>query len=464
MYVHSPPHRPASGGTQTPVQAVATGSLLAALIFLLVFFYFWIGLDPLPDSTLIDPTKAYGGKSNRLNQIVVLLMAGIVLVTLLGKPSRTFLMRPWTLMMLVFGWLFFADLFAGDPGTALRRTVFALIVCMCSSAALLIPKSRDQFVTLVTFGLIAMLGLAYLTVTVLPQVGIHQATDPLEAQLAGDWRAHFGHKNAAASAMAFSFFFGLYIAKARSFLVGCTIAVLSFVFLVKSGSKTSTAIVPAILVVAWLYERWKGGRILMVTGGLLTVNTILMSAATSKPVQDFLESVGIDPTFTERTDIWQLALHAIGQSPLTGYGLQSFWQTDALFRSTSAHYTWAVTAANSHNGYVELLINGGIPLFILGVIWLVFLPIGYSNRALKSPNDPLLTRLFLRIWLYALFLACLESAFFVNEGPIWFSILIGVFGLRLQANGTLVESTASPLRQQAVPAEFSRTAASANPR
>ena len=462
MYVHTPSRTNLPGSTSPALLAPSAGGKIAAILVLMVFSYFWIGLDPLPDSTLIDPTKAYGGSSNRLNQIVVILMAGIVLFAVLGKDSRGLLLQPRFLLFAVFGWFFFVALFAGDPGTAFRRTVFAALVCMFASAVLLLPKSRDQFVTLVTLVLTAMLALAYLTVTVLPHVGVHQATDPLEAQLAGDWRAHFGHKNAAAIAMVFTFFFGLYLMKVRSFLLGAAIALLAFVFLIKTGSKTSTALMPAILVFAWIFERFRMGRLVLIVLSLSAVNAVLMSAASSRTIQSLLASMGIDPTFTERTSIWQLAMHAIGNSPLVGYGMQSFWQTNALFRSSSSLYTWAVTAANSHNGYVDLFINGGVIAFLLVTIWLVVLPVRYLSRALQGDNDRYLTRLYMRIWLYTLFIACLESPFFVNAGPIWFTMLIAVFGLRLQAYEVLVVSSAKPARVNVVEPSPSGPGAAAN--
>ncbi|RYE52555.1 MAG: O-antigen ligase family protein, partial [Hyphomicrobiales bacterium] len=154
----------------------------------------------------------------------------------------------------------------------------------------------------------------------------------------------------------------------------------------------------------------------------------------------------IDATFTDRTAIWKLALSSIANRPFTGYGFQSFWQTDALFYGNASASTWAVTAANAHNAYVEQLINGGWPLLILVVIWLVVLPTRHASAALARGSDSDLTRLYLRIWLFGLFTSCFESPFFENAGPIWFTILIAVFGLRLQAHADLVENplTAAP--------------------
>jgi streptogramin lyase len=39
-----------------------------------------------------------------------------------------------------------------------------------------------------------------------------------------------------------------------------------------------------------------------------------------------------------------------------------------------------------------------------------------------------------------LFLSCLESPFFDNRGPVWFTMLISVFGLRMLAYGNLKPS------------------------
>ena len=42
-----------------------------------------------------------------------------------------------------------------------------------------------------------------------------------------------------------------------------------------------------------------------------------------------------------------------------------------------------------------------------------------------------MAELFFRIWLFALYSACLETFFFRRADPVWFSLLIAVIGLRL---------------------------------
>ncbi|MEM9634066.1 MAG: O-antigen ligase [Pseudomonadota bacterium] len=416
------------------------GSLLVSVLFLGVLSYFWVGLYPFPNPNAASLTTPYGGSSNRFNQIVVVLMSGILIFGILGKTNRNLFLRPRGLLIAMLLWFGFSALFASDPGTAYRRIIFALLVVSCSSAMLLLPKNREQFIDLMCIGMLVVVAVAYYGILALPHLAIHQFTDALEQDLAGDWRGHLGHKNAAAASMVSVVFLGLYLTRAKSLVLGAVIVVLATVFLWKSGSKTSFGLLPFTIVLTWMFERFRMFRPLIVLGALLVVNSILMSAATSSSVRELLVALGIDPTFTDRTSIWAIALHAIGQKPVTGYGFQAFWQTNELFRSGYSLYTWAVTAANAHNGYLDQLINGGIPGFLLVIVWLVFLPLKYASRALSGPNDRALTRLFLRIWLFSLFFACFESSFFGNTGPIWFTMLFGVFGLRLQALAYLIQS------------------------
>jgi hypothetical protein len=46
----------------------------------------------------------------------------------------------------------------------------------------------------------------------------------------------------------------------------------------------------------------------------------------------------------------------------------------------------------------------------------------------------------MRIWLFVLLSSAFESYFLDNGGPLWFTMLIAVFGLRLQAHANLVDN------------------------
>ncbi len=418
-----------------------------AALFLLVFSYFWITLTPLSDlGPGVDP--AWGGNSSTVNQIVVVAMFALLLLTVWRDPLRGMLMQPRWLLLVTLVWFSAVSVPASDPNAAFRRIIFAVLVCVAANAVLLLPKTEAQFARLLGAGILMVLGLSYIGVMFFPALAIHQATDIVERTLAGDWRGHFGHKNEAAAAMAIAVFCGLYIASVWSRVLGWLIVLLAAVFVFNAGGKTAAGFLPAIFILSWAFERWKGARVPIAVGGVALLNVLVVGSSVFAGLRNFVTALGIDATFTDRAGVWQLAMSAIAARPLTGYGFQSFWQTDKLLYGAGQE-NWAATAAHSHNAYLEAMINAGVPGLLLVVIWLVLLPIRDASQAKDGGNDPALTRLFIRIWLYSLFSAVLESTFFFNTGPLWFSMLLAVFGLRMQARASLV---AAPASSAAVPA------------
>ncbi len=85
-----------------------------------------------------------------------------------------------------------------------------------------------------------------------------------------------------------------------------------------------------------------------------------------------------------------------------------------------------------------MMINAGVPGLILTLVWIMILPLRYIREAENTDNDPILTLLYIRLWLYGLYTSCMESSFFQNGSPLWFCIMVAVFGLRLQAKAKLV--------------------------
>ncbi|WP_244487063.1 O-antigen ligase family protein [Devosia sp. Leaf420] len=415
------------------------GGWFASILFVVVFCYFWIGLNPLPPPSTAAQLAAYGESSNVFTQIIVFGMSLLVMTMLFFHPGRELAFRAFGPVALVFVWISLTIFFSDTPDAALRRTVYSALVVLSASAMLLLPRDTAHFARLAGICICFAVALSYFGVFVLPARGIHQASDIAEAALAGDWRGHFGHKNVASAAMGFALFFGLYLMKTRSYWGGFFLTVLAGIFLLNSGGKTSAAMLPAILVLVWMFERAGTMRYVLVAGSLLVLNVVILSVVAVPAIKDFVSGLGIDASFTDRASIWKLALDAVGSRLFTGYGFQSFWQTDALFYGNQSAATWAVTAANAHNAYLDQLINGGIPLLVLVVVWLVILPAHHASVALARGAEPDLTRLYTRIWMFALFSSSFESPFFENNGPIWFTMLIAVFGLRLQAYAHLVE-------------------------
>ncbi len=410
---------------------IRIGDWLSSALFVIIILYFWIGISPF--QSLGDPAQSvHLAGSNILNQFTMMTISLSLIVVLLQHPAGHLVTKLWGLLLVIFLWLVITGLLSIQPLFVLRRLAYAMLTCVCACGILLLPRTSASFAKLMAICLLFALGLCYFGVLAIPQRAIHQASDAVEPALAGDWRGYFLHKNTAAAAMVYAAFLGLYVWKRHSAGLGALIFLLATVFLWKTGGKTAAAMMPAILIATWIFERAGPFRLLFVGGILGVMNFILMSAAVSLPMQEFLKSNGIDPTFTDRAAIWRIALSAIARSPVTGYGFQSFWDTDAVLSGEASMSNWAVVATSAHNGYVELALHGGLPLLGLMLVWMVVLPCRHARIALKRNVQPDLTRLFIRMWLFSVFLGCLESVFLSGE-QMWFMTLVALFGLRLQA-------------------------------
>jgi O-antigen ligase len=424
--------------------AEALGSALASLLVVGTLLFYLITLSPFIDLTAAASADPAADRTSALNQIVFLALTGGLWLAAARSPARTLVAGPRGLILALVLWCAAASAISAHPDIALRRVVLATLTVTNAGIVLILPRSERHFAGLLGLGCLATLLVAYLGVFLLPRLAIHQATEIREPMNAGLWRGHFAHKNAAAGAMVLLAFIGLHLRSAGRRLEGLAIVVLAAIFLQQTGGKTASAALPGILGLAWVFERRPALRAPIVLGGVAAFNALTIGCAISADMRAAVAALGIDPTFTNRIDIWRIGVAAIAERPLTGYGFQLFWQTDELVYSTGGGASWAVAAFNGHNAYLDAAVTTGLPGLALTLLWLLWLPLKDVGRADAAGNDPALTRLFTRIWLYGVFSACVESLFFQSGSLVWFFMLIAVFGLRLQGRATLVAGADAP--------------------
>lgn len=411
--------------------------LFPSLIFLAIFLVGFVSLAPYPD------LSSGAGRSLALDQLTALALATSALVCAARLKVLPLVLQPRGIILLLFAWLALTSIAAPEMMTAWRRLLVTFLLCLNASLLLTLPKSRENFVALLTIAAATVIAMCYFGVLVLPDRAIHQAWDAVEPQLAGDWRGVFEHKNVAAPAMVIVLFIALFIASASSRALGWLLAVLALIFLIQSNGKSALGLLPVALFLAWLIERAPYRGFFLLIGFILGINFSTVGSALSPAIFDFVDGLGIDATFTARSDVWKLALSGVAEHPWTGFGFQSFWQTDTLQESDAALETWAVTAAHAHNSYIDVMIDGGIPALGLTLIWLVFSPIRDLGLARRRGTDQAMTRLYTRIWVFSLILASLESMFFMTQGVMWFALLLAVSGIKLQARADLIAGSQS---------------------
>ena len=242
-------------------------------LFMAIFLFFWISLNPFVDLTgeaVLDPSA---GNSNLMNQVVSLLLFAGTLAYGLLHPMRSIILQPRVLLGLLFAWFFLVSLISSYPMLGIKGTVLAVMVTVNASIYLLLPASERHFAKMLGIGTLIMLGVSYYGILFKPLLAIHQASELREPMNAGLWRGHFPHKNSAAAAMVVASFFGLFVMNAWSRIAGMTILCLSFLFLINTGGKTfdgHAAGYPSARI--WAFEKVRFLRIPIVIGGVGAFN------------------------------------------------------------------------------------------------------------------------------------------------------------------------------------------------
>lgn len=408
-------------------------------LFYVTFLYFTVGFSPYISLSSTYQGSAMAAGSNLLNQLTAIILFFSFLAFMAKERSFSILFMPRLLMAAIFGWFVLTSVAGEAPLFSLRRLVMCAIICVLAGGFLQLPRTERHFTTLLATCALIILFLCYFGITVLPSRSIHQASDALEPLLAGDWRGVFRHKNEAASVMAVLIIVGIYLSKRWSFIGGLSVLLLSLVFLVKSGGKTALGLMPIIIATGWFILRWPRWRYPVVTLFLAVFALVTVGTTVDPVFSQMLTKLGLDASFTGRRDIWTVAIDYIRQSPLLGYGYQAFWRSDTLMSSFTENNTWATTAPDSHNGYFDLLLAGGVPGLMLVMVWIYLLPLQYLGKMNDATRNSPLTRLYVGVWLYVLLYGFLETLFFLSTGFVWFFLIVAVMGLHLQANASLVE-------------------------
>lgn len=410
-------------------------------LLLIVLLVYWISFEPFHDRSGADLAGPLEG-GNIANQIAFpLLFVVLVGFTLVTKPKhfRNIAAFPFVAFMV---WLLITNVVSGDPATGLKRGLFEIISMTIAAMAVGLPQSPRQFANQLGIAAFAVLILCYVGVAFLPSLSIHSTGDTLEKELAGNWRGFFNHKNEAGAMMVVLIFSGLFIAEIGKTWAGWLIVGAASVFLLFSVSKTSIALVPFTLTLAALVYRARNGwlRAALILLPLVLLNVATVGSSWPGPVRALVAFVLPDATFTGRTDLWRFSLEQTAEHPIFGYGLTGPWRTNELmYRDKLPAEPEDISGwveelgTDSHNSYLEAALQFGVPGLVLLLIAVIYLPLRDFGVALRLSNNPALVRYFLRLWVYVLYTASLETVLVSRNNPVWFMALMAIVGMHLLA-------------------------------
>ncbi|WP_375305820.1 O-antigen ligase [Bradyrhizobium sp. A11] len=412
------------------LNAAQAGRGLVAVASLLLVL---VTLDPFPDLRNPDVTMVVGGRM-ALTYVSWGLLAAVAMLfaARTDAPALKTLVTP--LHLCLVGWLLVNIVLSESRGVSMQR--FVLLVSMTSLAVLLplLPPTQRSFNLCLGAAALVLLALCYLGVLLAPQYSIHTALDVTEPQLAGDWRGSFGHKNVASPVMTILVYVGIYLSAVGSFVMGPAIAALAGLFLIFTGGKTSSVLCLAIYALASLVyvtpSLWLKRIICFVP--LIAMNLLTVGSVLSPALGSMTRLLPLDPTFTGRSAIWEFALAAVAEKPITGHGYAAFWD-DVTARQTAQGAEWATSAAHSHNAYLDLAVTIGLPGLLLVVLVFVLAPLGNFQSAQAHSRSGALAKLFLTVWLFGLYYGTTETFLLERQNPIWFLFALAVAGLHFLA-------------------------------
>jgi O-antigen ligase len=399
--------------------AVAVGALLLS----------WISLRPFEDLTNMRVGEVTAG--NELPSYAAFGILALLSLTLALRDSSRGLRTLLSPTFVLFGlWILATVAMSFDPATSIRRFSLTVFVVVVTASVPLLAKTQEELARWFAIAALTLLAACYVGIVLAPNLSIHLATDAQEPALAGAWRGVFGHKNNAAAVMAMLVFIGIYLVRAGRWISAAGVIGLSLLFLVFSEGKSSLVLCFAVLLLTSLtaIARSFWARALMFFMPLLLLNLFSVGTVMSDTLAEFARLLPLDTSFTGRSDIWVFALQSLKERLMTGYGFASFWGSSAI-QNLPEGKEWAAYASHSHNGYLDAALGLGLPGLVLLIAAIVITPLRDFNAAERGGNNGPLAMMFLRIWLFGLYLSAMESFFFDRADPIWFTFLIAMFGM-----------------------------------
>lgn len=215
--------------------------------------------------------------------------------------------------------------------------------------------------------------------------GIHTAPE-----LAGMWSGIFGHKNELGYMMAWTagVFLHLALSESRFRWLRLSIFGLSICLIILSRSTTSLMIVLTMISLLPLYKLSTNNNYKLQIIAISFVLMLLISGfiLIFGNAESIVGASGKDLTFSGRTDLWEPVLTKILERPLFGYGYAGFWDSP-LASSIRLTHEWA---SNSHNGFLEIMLDlgiGGFLIFAIGFIRFLTMALTMVVSLAKKPED-----------------------------------------------------------------------------
>lgn len=335
-------------------------------------------------------------QSSVLRQSLYLSCAAAIMLLHVTKLVNVFSLLPRAFIPAA-AWFLLSVLWSSQPLISASRlsVVFISSVACFVSVTLL---GRERTIGLLSRLLLAVLLTNLLTVVLFPSLGVMFYE---RVNATHQWRGLFAEKNEAGAIAALSALLFMFGSPFKSKLLNYACLFLSAILLLSSLSRTALIMFFVSSVIGWLfYARGSAdsvGRVVSAKAAALiaSVPTLIAVAALLLATisGDALLGLVSDPeTFTNRGYIWHPLVASYLENPVLGTGFGAYW-TDAALQPGQVSGDWLQKVGQGHNGYLDLLVQVGLPglaFIILGTVtWPLYHVLRLQPRPLVQLGLPI---------------------------------------------------------------------------
>lgn len=316
------------------------------------------------------------------------------------------------------------------PDITVRRTI-ALLFTTTFAVYMGLRWSLAETLSLLAVALGGLIVVSYVFIFAIPAIGIDHFLHE------GAWKGVFWQKNVTGRMLVWFFLAALWLllnGHIQGTMRTVTYGVLAMGLVMLPLSQSGTALLSTFLVVGILLlaRGLRGRREVLVP--MVAVMAFLLVAAvllTAVFYRDILFALGRDVTLTGRTELWEHTTGDLRGHWLGGWGYAAYWWGS---NGPAALYTdgWGVTSA--HNGWIEVMLDMGLPgLVLMALLMLKLLAGGALAARYGDPRNE--TWWVLAVGLGQLAISMSESLFLERHSLNWVVFVIAVVRVSLLWRG-----------------------------
>ncbi|WP_448192532.1 O-antigen ligase family protein [Azospirillum sp. sgz301742] len=376
---------------------------------------------------------------------VMFIFAGVyvIIITLLllrrGVLWQVSTINPVLTALLVLA--FVSAFWSVFPDVTLRRSV-SLTFTTLFGLYLGVRWRLEEAVGLVATGIGLLILISYAFIVALPEIGIDQDIHR------GAWKGVFFQKNVTGRVIVWFSLSVLWLdwmgCRPKWLLRGSLLAALVLLVMSRSGTGLLSTIMVAVVMLSVRVLRINI-RTLIPALAFIGFAVLVVAALISADFREAMYMLGRDTTLTGRTELWRFAREMLADNFLLGYGYAAFWY--GLYGPASYYTTgWGITSV--HNGWIEVMLDAGLP----GLVMMVFLMgrLLFGGVLVARYNDWREAPWILAVALGLLAVSISESVFLERHSLNWVVFVLGVTRVALLRRRTAQAPRGPAYAQQGV--------------